>query len=130
MVYRLGLSKRTKAVIGTLLLLGASLVPSSFERHPSWDPVGPDKFLHLIGYGAYTVTLAEAFSADEYSDGEAAVLAVCVSFTLSIITGRLQRYVPGREFELADVVAGAVGIAFAAVGWCVANKESAKGSQR
>ena len=103
----------------TLVLLVASLVPSPLERHPEWEWLGPDKFLHLVGHAGYVVVLADAVSTWRCSRGEAAVGAVCLSTAHSLVTGRLQTYVPGRAFEPADVIAGVLGSVLAAAGWYV-----------
>jgi VanZ family protein len=79
--------------------------------------VGPDKFLHLVGHAGYAVALAEAFEATRCPDREAALLAVGVSTLLSLVTGGLQKRVPGRSCEPADVVAGLIGSVLAALGW-------------
>jgi VanZ family protein len=106
-------------VVGTLVLLVGSLLPSPFDRHPEWRWAGPDKLLHLVGHAGYTVALADAFGAGRFGEREAAALAVGVSTTHSLLTGRLQKRVPGRRFELADVLAAVVGSVLAALGWCL-----------
>ncbi|AUV82767.1 teicoplanin resistance protein VanZ [Salinigranum rubrum] len=108
---------RLRAVGVTLVLLVASLVPSPLERHPGWEWVGPDKLLHLLGHAGYVVVLADAFDGSRRSRGESAVLAVCVSTAHSLLTARLQTYVPGRMGETGDVVAGFVGAVVAASVW-------------
>lgn len=70
------------------------------------------------------VTLANAISAGRRTEGEAAVLAVCISTTHSFVTGRLQKRVPGRAFEPMDVLAGLVGAILAAIGWYAVNDTS------
>jgi VanZ family protein len=109
----------SRAVGVTLVLLAASLVPSPFDRRPGWEPVGPDKFLHLVGHAGYAVVLADALDGWRGSRGEAAVLAVCLSTAHSLLASRLQRHVPGRRGELGDIVAGALGATLAATGWYV-----------
>ena len=101
----------------TVALLLASVVPSPFRRHPEWNRVGPDKFLHLVGHAGYAVTLANAFGTGRRTDREAAVLAAFVSAGHGVVTGRLQERIPGRAFEPADVVAGLLGSVLAAWGW-------------
>ncbi|WP_256308885.1 VanZ family protein [Halobellus litoreus] len=101
----------------TGILLLASIVPSPLRRHAEWKYVGPDKFLHLVGHAGYAVALAEAFGANRCPDREAALLAVGISTLLSLVTGGLQKLVPGRSFEPADVVAGLIGSVLAALGW-------------
>lgn len=114
-------SRWTAVAFSTIVLFVASIVPSPLSRRPGWKWLGPDKFLHLGGHAVYAVTLANAFSAGRRTDEEAAVLAVCISTTHSLVTGRLQERVPGRAFEPVDVLAGLVGSVLAALGWYAAN---------
>ncbi|ESP89826.1 VanZ family protein [Candidatus Halobonum tyrrellensis] len=86
--------------------------------------MGPDKLLHFIGHAGYAVTLANAFGSGRRTDVDAAVLAVCISTTHSLLTGRLQKRVPGRAFEPMDVLAGLAGAVFAATGWYAVNDTS------
>lgn len=112
---------RTVAAVTVALTVG-SLVPSPFERHPEWRWVGPDKALHLVGHAAYATALADAFGAGRHSDRTAAVLAVVVSTAHSLVVGRLQERVPGRGFELADVLAGLLGATLAVARWRVRDR--------
>jgi len=115
-------SSRWLAVaVGTVALLVASILPSPFGRRPGWLWVAPDKLLHFVGHTGYVVALANALHAGRRTDAEAAVLAVGISTTHSLVTGRLQRRVPGRAFEPTDVLAGLAGAVFAAVGWYAVN---------
>ncbi|MFC7116362.1 hypothetical protein ACFQH2_17380 [Natronoarchaeum sp. GCM10025703] len=70
------------------------------------------------------MALANAISAGRRTDGGAAVLAVCISTTHSLVTGRLQKRVPGRAFEPIDVLASLVGAILAAIGWYAVNETS------
>lgn len=121
MCYRSPGSRWTAVTVTTIVLLVASVLPSPLRRRPGWKWVGPDKFLHLVGHAVYAVTLANAFSTGRRTDEEAAVLAVFVSTTHSLVTGRLQERVPGRAFEPVDVLAGLAGAILAALGWYAAN---------
>jgi VanZ family protein len=108
----------TAAAVSVLLLVGG-LVPVPFERRPAFSSVGPDKLLHLLGHGAFSVALADALAADGRGDGESAVVAAATSTAYSFAIGRLQRRVPGRVPERADVVAGVVGSVLAVVWWAI-----------
>ncbi|MDX5989751.1 VanZ family protein [Haloferax mediterranei ATCC 33500] len=111
---------RWMAVAGsTIFLFVLSMLPSPLKRHPEWKWIGPDKVMHLVGHAGYAVLIADAFRADRCTDRGAAVLAVCISTTHSLVTGRAQNWVPGREFEFADVVASLLGALFAVFGWYV-----------
>jgi len=105
---------RRALVVGLTLLVG-SLVPSPFARHEAFDTYGPDKWLHFLGHGAFAVALAEALD-DERTPGVSGVGAIGVSALLGLTVGHLQRYVPGRVPELADLVAGVLG-SLVGVGW-------------
>lgn len=122
-------SRWLAVAVSTAALLVASVLPSPFERRPGWKWVGPDKLLHFVGHTGYVVALANALHAGRRTDAEAAVLAVGISTTHSLVTGRLQSRVPGRAFELMDVLAGLAGAVFAAVGWYAVNGASTDDGQ-
>lgn len=121
---------KTAAVLSVVLLVGG-LIPVPFERRPEFSSVGPDKLLHLFGHGAFSVALANALAADGRSDGESAVVAVAASSAYCLVIGLLQRRVPGRVPERADVVAGVIGSVLAVVWWGLGNDDSwvARGSR-
>jgi VanZ family protein len=119
-----------RATVATFVLLAAAVVPSPLRRHESWAWFGPDKFLHLVGHAGYAAVLADAFGGGRCSDEQAAVLAVLVSTGHSLASGRLQRWVPGRAFELADVLAGLVGAVLAVGGWYAAHQGSSFSPRR
>jgi VanZ family protein len=91
------------------LLLVGSAVPLPVDRNPDFGPLGPDKFLHLVGHAWLTAALVRAIDADGHDPGRAAALAVVLSVGYGLATERLQEAVPGREFEWPDVVAGLLG---------------------
>lgn len=103
------------AVVAVVLLVG-SLVPSPFRRHPAFRRIGPDKLLHLVGHAGFAATVADALDAGRLSDRDGAALAVCVSAGYGIVIGHAQRYVPGREPESADLVAGVLGAVLGVLG--------------
>jgi VanZ family protein len=106
-----------------VVLLVGGLVPVPFERRPEFSSVGPDKLLHLLGHGAFSVALADALAADGRGHGESAVVAAATSTAYGFVIGRLQRRVPGRVHERADVVAGVVGSVLAVVWWAIRGDE-------
>ena len=122
-------SRWLAVAVSTVALFIASIIPSPFRRRPEWKWVGPDKFLHFISHAVYVVNLINAFSVGRRTDVEAAVLAVYISTTHSLVSGRLQKRVPGRAFEPIDVLAGLAGAIFAAIGWCAVNDTSTKERQ-
>lgn len=119
-----------RAAVATLALLVAAVVPSPLPRHESWAWLGPDKLLHLVGHAGHAAVLADALDGGRCSDGQAAVLAVVVSTGQGLACGCLQRWVPGRAFELADVLAGLVGATLAAGGWYAAHHGSSFSPRR
>ena len=106
---------RRAFVVGLTMLVG-SLLPSPLARHEAFDTYGPDKWLHFLGHGAFTVTLADAVAGEEVAPIPAAGAAVGGSVALALVVSALQQYVPGRVPELADTVAGTLG-SVAGVGW-------------
>lgn len=122
-------SRWTAAIVGTVVLFVASVVPSPLERHPEWKWVGPDKVLHLVAHAVYGVTLADALRGGRCDERQAAVLAVCGSTVHSLVTGRVQERVPGRAFEVADVLASLLGAVLAVGGWYVKNGAHARGDE-
>lgn len=110
-------SRWTPVVVTALVLLVGSLLPSPLGRHPDFSRFGPDKLLHFLGHACLAVTLADALATDRLNVAWAGVVAVVCSFVHGLITGFLQRYVPGRVAERADIVAGLVGSVVGVVGW-------------
>lgn len=107
----------TAALAATGGLLIASIVPSPFERRPEWERVGPDKLLHIAGHTAYACVLANALDPDRGHPRTAAAGAFCLSTAHSILSGRLQKRVPGRANERGDVAWAVAGSAIAACSW-------------
>ncbi len=104
----------------TLVLVGGSLLPVPFERHSSFEGLGPDTILHFLGYAGLAVTLADALADDEISPASRGLLTVGTATGIAVGTGRLQRYVPGRAHERTDVLAGIFG-AIMGVLWTMAS---------
>lgn len=107
----------TTVVIVALVLLVAQLLPSPLRRHPAFSRVGPDKFLHLLGHALFSAVLVNALSAERVDDRVSAVTAVVLSTSYGIAVGELQKLVPGRIPERADVIAALMGAVLGAVGW-------------
>lgn len=99
---------RDVALVGAILLVG-SLIPVPFGRRPSFERYGPDKLLHFLGHAAFAAALAEVLAADDRDGAATALLAVGASTGHGVVTGYLQRWVPGRRGEAADVFAGFLG---------------------
>lgn len=115
------------AVVRTaLVILVASVLPSPLPRHQEFDRFGPDKILHFLGHAWLTVTLFDALRTDRLSAAPAGATAVIVSSVHGLAIAFLQRYVPGRVPERADIVAGVIGSVTAALGWWYCSESSAK----
>ena len=114
--YRLDSRWRTALCIGLGLVIG-SVIPSPFGRHPQFRRVGPDKFLHAVGHAVFAAALADASADDGVDERIASCLAVAGSVSLGLVIGALQRYVPGRLPERADIAAGALGSVGGIAGW-------------
>lgn len=114
---RLPASRWRRVATVALLLLLASVVPSPLRRRPEFSRFGPDKLLHLLGHAGFTVVLSDALAAGRRDDRRAALLSIGVSTGYSLLTGHLQRRVPGRVPERADVVAAALGSVLGVLAW-------------
>lgn len=110
---------RRVAVVGLVLLVG-SLTPSPFARRESFETYGPDKWVHFLAHGVFTVTLTDALTADGTGTTVSGGSAVGCSVLLGLVIGHLQKYVPGRAPELADLIAGALG-SILGLGWWYRN---------
>lgn len=107
----------TYVVIVALLLLVAQLLPSPLRRHPAFSRIGPDKLLHLLGHALFSAVLVNALNAERVDDRVSAISAVAISTSFGVVTGELQKLVPGRIPERADVIAALVGAVLGAVAW-------------
>lgn len=107
----------TKVVIVALVLLVTQLLPSPLRRHPAFSRVGPDKLLHLLGHALFSAVLVNALNAERVDDRVSTVSAVVLSTSYGVAMGELQKLVPGRVPERADVIAALVGAVLGAVGW-------------
>ena len=97
------------ALLTALGLFIAALLPSPLRRHPEFGTVGPDKLLHFLGHAGLAAALADALASDRPLSRKTGTLAVVGSVAHGLVTGFAQRYVPGRAFERADLVAGVLG---------------------
>lgn len=107
----------TRVVVVAVVLLVAQLLPSPLRRHERFGRVGPDKLLHLLGNAGFAVVLADAFTSSGASTRDASLGAIGIAASYGAVVGRLQRWVPGRVPERADLVAGILGAVIGAVSW-------------
>lgn len=89
---------------GLGLVVVGSLLPGSSPAI-AWVGGVSDKLLHFLAYAALAV-LAVA-GAD---DRRAVLRAVLIMLVLGVVLDYLQRFVPGRGFELGDILADYVGV--------------------
>jgi VanZ family protein len=93
------------ALYASAILVGASVPPSSIPGDVS------DSSLHVWGYAGFTAILVRAFARGRWTGVSAAHAAVSASiatmygFAMEVY----QLFVPGRYFDLRDVLADAVG---------------------
>ena len=89
-----------------IVIFGLSSIPD--HGPPRFQLVGFDKLAHLAEYAVLGFLVARAVS-----PGRAAVWAVLAGLLAGILVGSLdetyQRTVPGRDVDVLDVVADAVG---------------------
>lgn len=113
-----GPTARWKAVFAfAMVLLVGAVVPSPLKRHPAFSKVGPDKLLHFLGHAGFATVLADAIATGRLSNRTAAVFSVGLSSAYGILIGQLQRSIPGRLPERADLIAGILGSILGVLGW-------------
>src|SRR6056297_851783 len=93
----------TSVALVALSLVVGSVLPLPLRRRPEFSRIGPDKFLHFLGHGSLAIALARALRGDRRRTWLPAALGVGCSTALGVVTGTLQRWVPGRKPELADL---------------------------
>lgn len=119
----------TVGLVG-LVLVGGSLLPLPFRRRPEFGRFGPDKALHFLGYFGLAAAVADALADEGVVPLRSALLAVCCATGVGVGTGALQRYVPGRANERADLVAGVLGAALGALCWYPGPEDSTNPERR
>jgi hypothetical protein len=113
------------------VILVASLLPlPRDDAVPPLVPLGIDTWVHAISYAVFAASLLGAIRAEESgrsgaraeeprgSELRGIVIAAVVATALGVGIEVAQTVIPGRTFEVADVVANAVG---AGVGLVVAD---------
>lgn len=98
-----------------LVVTVGSLIPVPFRGNQTFGTFGPDKGLHFIGHGYLAVTLSDALASEGYTLTKSAIYAAVASTLLAVVTSILQRRIPGRVSERADLLAGALGAILGAV---------------
>lgn len=98
---------RTTVVWATALLLG-SAVPLPPRLNPDFGRLGPDKALHALGHMGFAAGLSSALQ-PRRSGIRAGMIALGVSTLFGLSTELLQERIPGREFEVWDLIAGGFG---------------------
>ena len=91
---------------------------------------GPDKALHLLVYAVLAFLLCLAFRASGRPTARAAVLALAIAAAYGIVDEWHQELIPGRNPDLADVLADAVGgVLGAMAGAVVGPREEQRGGE-
>jgi hypothetical protein len=128
------------AVIGAVILVASLLPLPRDDAVPPLVPLGIDTWVHAISYAVFAASLLGAIRAEESgrsgaraeesgrsgaraeeprgSELRGIVIAATVAVALGVGIEVAQTVIPGRTFEVADVVANAVG---AGVGLIVAD---------
>ncbi|UPM45018.1 VanZ family protein [Halocatena salina] len=108
-------SRWTVVVTVAVFLLVGSVIPSPFPRYSEFERLGPDKFLHFVGHAGLATALVNALETERQSERTAVLLAISGSTTYGIITNSIQRWIPTRDSERTDMVAGFLGSVVGAV---------------
>ena len=107
---RLTLSKKLRRrlrrawLAGVAVLVVLSLLPGSSPA-VAWASSVNDKLLHFAAYAA--LALLAVLGAD---DRRAVVRSVLIMFVLGVALDFAQRFIPGRGFELGDILADNLGL--------------------
>lgn len=111
-------SRWQSPLLAALVLLVGSSIPLPIRHNPDTGLLGPDKALHAIGHMAFTASLIPAFeAADRNPTIHAVVVAIGISSAYGVGTELLQERIPGREFEVGDVIAGIFGSVCGGLWW-------------
>lgn len=96
-----------------IAVLVASVLPLPEGGQPVAGPlgaVGADMWLHAIGYAALAGSLATALASGGRSSAAVTAYDAVVAMAYGLVVELLQVPVPTRAFELADLLANAVGV--------------------
>jgi VanZ family protein len=105
------------AIICSGVILVASGIPGNYlpEVISFRDWLGPDKFVHLVLFGAFQYFLLDGLQKSQFRDhirSSFMLLFLTIGIVFGIITELLQRYVfTGRSANIYDAVADAIGCA-------------------
>jgi VanZ family protein len=117
----------TVAALVAVVILVASAGPPGSGEPVVLLGIAQDKWLHAAAYAGLAATVGWALFVD-YPVRRALVLAVLVAVAYGFAMEVVQAPLAARQFDLADVVADAVGALFAAVGlWVLTHVEEAVG---
>lgn len=100
------------AVIGTAILVASLLPLPRDDAVPPVVPFGIDTWIHAISYAVFAASLLGATRAEEPRGSGLRGILIVATVAVALGTGVevVQTVIPGRTFEVADVVANAVGV--------------------
>jgi VanZ family protein len=101
------------SVMTMAMIAVGSLVPPPPDAAPIGSPIPVSIVLHLLAYGALSVTLMGA----QRSHQRAVIVAVGVATGFGVGMEIAQLQVSGREGTLTDALTNAIGAAMGACGW-------------
>jgi VanZ family protein len=108
----------------------AAIFYTQSMAHPPQPPGGlSDKHEHFFFYGVLAVLALRAFTSAQWRRvGAATVLGAIVFASLYGVVNELhQRFVPGRSYEVMDMIANAIGASVAVVlvwAWSIIRRRS------
>lgn len=102
------------AVLVAALLFAGNALPLPDRGRPQFGPLGPDKWLHAAGHAGFAAALAAGLDDDRR---RTVLAATAGSVAYGAALELLQRWIPGRMADPADIGAQVVGSVLGAVGW-------------
>ncbi len=110
---------------GVVALVGATILYYSVFTPPGsgtfrTGPLGLFPFsdwLHFLAYGGLAATLAYALHDSPHPDWQVLLIVFCVTFTYGAAIEFIQLTLPGRTFDVGDMIVNAIGAAVAVGCW-------------
>jgi VanZ family protein len=101
---------------GPVIVYAAAIFAASSMSQPPTPGAVPDYTLHGSGFAGFALVIIRALARGRWDGvtGRRVILTVAIAAAYGLTDEFHQRFVPGRFFELRDLVADAVGAGFAA----------------